>query len=71
MKTTFEKQPESREELIAKGYRELHTSLTRKYVSRKISCIIFPYSGRFGQGYKMLTPNYNSSYYSYITYFVK
>lgn len=51
--------------------RELHTSWTRGYVSRKSDGKVFEYKGRFGEGYALLTPSWESTSYCHITYFVK
>ena len=57
---------------LKKGLRQLHTSLTRGYVSRKNEYgITLPYSGRFGTGFKVLSRNFESSQYCFVTYFVK
>lgn len=59
-------------ELIAKGYKQLHTSLTRGYVSRRNNTqIVEKYKGKFGEGYTVKTCNHDSTRYSLITYFVK
>ena len=51
-----------------------HTALTRGYVSRKLSnddCVAIPYSGKFGEGYIVYTPNWDSTRYCYISYYIK
>lgn len=53
---------------------ECHTSYSRGYVSRKLSCEDYPverYSGRFGKGYVVYSPSFNSSKYCYKTYFLE
>lgn len=50
--------------------KELHTSYVRCYVSRNSGGIVRPYNGKFGNGYVLLSPNRDSSRYSYITYYV-
>lgn len=47
-----------------------HTSLFRGYVSRKNPPDPIPYKGRFGEGYKLERPNYNSTTYSFVTYYI-
>lgn len=48
-----------------------HTSLTRGYVSvKETSGIKVPYKGRFGEGYKLLTHNSNSTRYCYVSYYI-
>ena len=49
---------------------KLHTSYVRTYVSRKSGAYVRPYKGKFGTGYAVLRPNWESSRYSYITYYV-
>jgi hypothetical protein len=59
-------------ELKEAGYRKLHTSYTRGYVSRKATTdCIRPYEGKFGKGYKVYEPCFISTQYCYVTYFVK
>ena len=57
---------------LTQGLRQLHTSLTRGYVSRKDEAgITLPYSGKFGTGFKVLSRNFDSTQYCFVTYFVK
>ena len=57
---------------IKTNYKEHHTSLTQGYVSRKKpEGVAVPYKGRFGVGYKVLTPSWQSTSYCYVTYYVK
>lgn len=49
---------------------KLHTSYIRQYVSRKSGARVVPYNGKFGSGFAVLSPNRDSSRYSYITYYV-
>lgn len=54
------------------GLAEDHSALTNGYLSRrKNTCEIYKYSGRFGDGVVVFTPNINSSRYCWITYYVK
>ena len=57
-----------------------HTAWTRGYISRKdkrTAQELFdagkrtPYNGKYGKGYTVETPAYNSTMYHYITYFVE
>lgn len=49
-----------------------HTALFRGYVSRKnAGGIVEKYSGKFGKGYKVLRPNWNSTRYSKVDYFIE
>lgn len=51
--------------------REHHTSLYRGYVSRKIpEGIAEKYEGKIGKGYVIRRPNWQSTGYSYITYYI-
>jgi len=48
-----------------------HTSLFRGYVSRtSIESEPSEYHGRFGDGFTMVSPNWDSTNYSYITYYI-
>ena len=50
---------------------EHHTSWTKGYVSRKNpSGVVYPYTGKFGVGFKRLTPSYQSTTYCHVTYYV-
>lgn len=49
---------------------KLHTSKICVYVSRKSGAYVRPYKGKFGTGYAVLAPNWESSRYSYITYYI-
>lgn len=63
---------ETKKMLEAQNLKKLHTSLARGYVSRKCpGGYIEKYKGRFGEGYKLLTPNYTSTRYCFVTYFIK
>lgn len=59
-------------ELINQGYHLHHTSLSRGYISRKNkSGIIEEYDGRFGKGYTIKKPNYQSTKYIFVEYWIK
>lgn len=49
-----------------------HTALCRGYVSRKSNAepVIEEYSGRFGRGYKVYSPNWRSTEYCYVSYYI-
>ena len=50
---------------------EHHTSLFRGYVSRRLPEPLYEaYDGRFGKGYRELIPNWDSSQYSYVRYWI-
>lgn len=55
---------------IRYAYKEHHTSRARRYVSRKSDGVAEPYSGKFGRGYKVYTPAWDSTTYCYVTYYV-
>lgn len=61
-------------QLVADGKIAVHHSaLFRGYVSRKMDIAdirAYPYSGRYGVGYTVDFPNYNSTWYSYRSYFI-
>lgn len=57
-------------EEVTANYREHHTSLFRGYVSRTKNPVVEEYSGRFGKGYVVRYPNWRSTQYSYITYYI-
>ena len=52
------------------GYREHHKALMRGYISRKKDYVIEPYVGRFGIGFKVLQPRFDTTQYIDCTYFV-
>lgn len=55
---------------IEKNYKEHHTSRARRYVSRMSDGVVEKYNGRFGRGYKVFTPAWDSTIYCYVTYYV-
>ena len=58
--------------MAAHGYHLHHVATTRCYVSRiSDSRRVETYKGRFGEGYIVYTPNWRSTNYSYIAYYVK
>lgn len=52
-------------------YHMHHTARARGYVSRKCEGIVQPYNGRFGCGYKVLRPAYDSTTYCYVDYYIQ
>lgn len=56
---------------LEKNYTEHHTSYARGYVSVKASPIIESYKGKFGEGYRVLKHNPNSTQYMIVTYFIR
>ena len=62
---------EELQQKVAKGEIKMHhTSYVRFYVSRKSEPMVLEYKGKFGEGYVVLSPNWNSSRYSLKTYYV-
>ena len=57
--------------VVAGKLAQMHTSLTRGYVSRRGGAQVKPYAGRFGKGYRVLTPNWDSTRYCNVTYYVE
>lgn len=58
--------------ILANGYTVHHTARKRGYVSRKQpDGILIPYSGRFGTGYMLLQPAWDSTQYCFCTYYTK
>lgn len=58
--------------LVANGkIRELHTSYFRGYV-RRTGGLPEPsaYNGKFGKGFTTRQPNFDSTQYSFVTYFI-
>ena len=52
---------------------EHHESTCRGYISRKLSLDelpVYPYTGRFGRGFRALLPNWESTNYSRVKYFI-
>lgn len=57
--------------LVQNGYSLHHTSVTAGYVSRKAWARIELYEGRFGKGFRLLEPRYDTSRFVYCAYYVK
>jgi len=49
---------------------ESHTSWRRGYVSRRSEGIVKPYNGKFGQGWTVETPSWETTQYHHVTYFL-
>jgi len=61
-------------EMNTEIYRYHHKALTREYTSRKadpLEADLIEYKGKFGEGYVLITPNLNSSRYSWKLYYIK
>lgn len=53
-------------------YYHHHTAWTRGYISRKNkNGIAVPYKGRFGEGYKVLKPSWDSTRFCHCLYYIK
>lgn len=48
-----------------------HTASYRGYVSRVNGPIVEPYRGKFGEGYVVRSPRWDTTTYAYITYYIK
>lgn len=58
--------------MTSRGYHLHHVATTRCYVSRKSEMRrVETYKGRFGEGFAVYAPNWSSTNYSYIAYYVK
>jgi len=49
---------------------QVKESLNRGYESRKGNGTVTPYNGQYGMGYKWYIPNYDSTYYVIVRYFI-
>lgn len=49
---------------------EHHTASCRGYVSRKIDGVVRRYSGRYGTGWTVETPRWDSTRFCHITYYI-
>lgn len=47
-----------------------HVALTKGYVSRKSEGAVVAYDGKFGKGVKVLRPNYKSTRYCIVEYWI-
>jgi hypothetical protein len=54
-------------------YHHHHTSAIRGYASRngKLPVKVLPYKGRFGEGYKVLLPRWDTTQYCWIAYYIR
>ena len=46
-------------------------SVRRGYTTRKVKNIVYRYSGKYGNGYLVSYPNYNSTLYSVVEYWIQ
>lgn len=54
-----------------KGYTIHHTASRRGYISRKGEGRVESYNGKFGKGYILVTPRYDTTSYVNITYYIE
>lgn len=55
----------------SKKYYFHHSAYFRGYVSRVGDYGVEKYNGRFGKGYKVYVPNWNSTTYSFVRYYIE
>jgi len=63
--------PTIEEVLADPGLREAHCSWQSGYISRRSKGFVCAYKGRFGEGYTIHTPSWQSTRYSLITYYLR
>ena len=51
-------------------YYHHHTGSRRGYVSRKGDGIVEPYSGRFGEGYRIISPRWDTTMFVNVEYYI-
>ena len=49
----------------------LKKSVRRGYTTRKVKNIVYKYSGKYGNGYLVSYPNYDSTLYSIVEYWIQ
>ena len=54
-----------------KRYELHHTATVNGYMSRKVTEKLEEYNGRFGTGYKVHRPRYDTTNYHYVDYYVE
>lgn len=47
-----------------------HTGSARGYISRKCDGIVYPYKGRFGTGYVIHAPRWDTTQYYSVQYYI-
>lgn len=63
-----------RKDLLAAGYKLHHTGSRRGYVSRKTDpgeLLASPYDGRFGKGYTVDAPRFDTTQFVHVEYWIK
>ena len=60
-------------ELMRSNLEHVKTSLFRKYISRRLSSygLYEPYNGRYGKGIRVFRPNWDSTNYCWVEYWVE
>jgi hypothetical protein len=58
-------------DLLKPKYTFHHQASERGYVSRKGNGIMIPYKGKFGEGFKVLMPRWDTSQYVAVNYWIK
>jgi hypothetical protein len=53
------------------AYRYHHAASRRGYVSRRGNGVVKPYKGRFGEGYIVLLPRWDTTSYVHVVYYIK
>ncbi|MCR4718786.1 MAG: hypothetical protein K5768_04065 [Firmicutes bacterium] len=61
----------AREILILSGFKFHHTGNRRGYISRKIGGFIEEYEGKFGKGFALILPRYDTTNYVNVEYWIK
>lgn len=56
---------------VKKTHYHHHTAAARGYISRKSEGRLERYSGKFGDGYKLHLPRWDTSNYHYIQYWIE
>lgn len=51
--------------------KEHHTASRRGYISRKSEGRVEAYNGKFGEGFILVSPRWDTTQYVYITYYTK
>lgn len=60
-------------ELAERGLSLVQRSLYRKYISRRLDCygLAEEYNGRYGKGLRVFRPNWGSTNYCWVEYWVE
>lgn len=57
--------------MVAEGKLQVHHTASRRgYISRKSDGVVEEYTGKFGAGYVLLTPRWDTTTYCYVTYYI-